>query len=46
MMVGEGLATEIRSAGAEPASDRSMLILQYALAGIALAAALLLGAIH
>lgn len=46
MVVGEGLATEVPLAAPDPVSDRSMLILQYALAGIALAAALLLGGIH
>lgn len=45
-MVGEGLATEVPYEAPEPASDRSMLILQYALAGISLAVALLLGAMH
>lgn len=45
-MVGEGLATEVSHEAPESASDRSMLILQYVLAGISLAAALLLGAIH
>lgn len=45
-MVGEGLATEIPFEAPDPVSDRSMLILQYVMAGIALAAALLLGAVH
>lgn len=44
-MVGEGLATEVPFEAPEPVSDRSMLILQYVLAGVALAVALLLGAI-
>ncbi|MGK2851640.1 MAG: hypothetical protein ACSLFN_12105 [Candidatus Limnocylindrales bacterium] len=45
-MVGERLATEIPFEAPDPVSDRSMLILQYVMAGIALAVALLLGAIH
>lgn len=45
-MVGEGLATDTKLEAPDPVSDRSMLVLQYALAGIALAAALLLGAFH
>lgn len=45
-MVGERLATEVTFEAPEPVSDRSMLIVQYVLAGIAVAAALLLGAIN
>lgn len=45
-MIGEGLATERPFDAPDPVADRSMLILQYVMAGIALAAALLLGAIH
>jgi len=45
-MVGDGLATEVLFEASDPVSDRSMFILQYVLAGLALVAALLIGAIH
>lgn len=45
-MVGEGLTTEVPFEAPDPVADRSMLILQYVLAGVALAAAVLMGTIH
>lgn len=45
-MVGERLATEEPLEASDPASDRSMLILQYLMAGLALLSALLLTAVR